>query len=206
MNRRNQAERRARRRAGCRPVRVGRGYTMVEVVVSSAVVALMLVAALQAAGAARLNLVQVSQHSRGMALAQDLMTEILQQAYADPDESPLWGREPAELLSLTRALFDDVDDYLAYMEGSLKYKNGTTMPDGKGWARRVEIAMLDPSDLSVVEGVTPDVDTGLKRITVTVECNGILVATLEAIRTAAWAAANGGASEGATSIPLTGLQ
>ena len=84
---------------------------MVEAIVSILVVGVMLVAALNTVGAARLGEHKIAQRNRGLALAQDLMSEILQQAYADPEQPDSGIQTDSDENSSPRTDYDDVDGW-----------------------------------------------------------------------------------------------
>ena len=69
----------------CRRPRVARAFTLIEAIGSVLIVAVMFVAVMSTVGAARMSQYKMSGRSRGTALAQDLMAEILQAPYEDPD-------------------------------------------------------------------------------------------------------------------------
>jgi hypothetical protein len=145
------------------------------------IIGLMFVAAMTAVGASRTSQLKTADRIRGQQLALDLMNEILEQAYWEPDASPLFGREGSES-STSRALWDDVDDYSGWTESPPQNKNGTPIAGFDGWTRSVTVTWTDPGDLT--QGCAWPTD--LKRITVTVSHSGIPVATLVAVRGAAW--------------------
>src|SRR5829696_2414889 len=88
-----------------------RGMTMAEVVIATAIVGVMTVAALESTGMVyrtrRINANRLT----GPGLAQELLAEVLAMPYEDP-ENPggAIGLDAGESSS-TRATFDDVDDY-----------------------------------------------------------------------------------------------
>ena len=137
---------------------------MAEIMVSTAIVGLMVVAALNAAGMSvktqRLNVDKLT----GPGLAQDLMTEILSMPYADP-QSPAAaiGVDTGES-SASRSTFDDVDDYHSLSSSDFKARDGTVRSGYTGWSQAVTVAYADVAT-GVASGST---DTGLKRVTVTV--------------------------------------
>ncbi|MCK4343309.1 MAG: hypothetical protein KAY37_16465 [Phycisphaerae bacterium] len=160
-------------------------YTLIEVVISTVVVSVMLVAALHAVGAARLGLRQIGNHSRGVLLAQDLMTEILQQHYADPVYGlGSFGVDGDEATTGDRSLYDDVDDYDGWQVAPPQYKDGTEITWATEYERLVEVAWVLPSNPQQTSGS----ETGVKRITVTVSHDGAEVAELTALRTTGWPA------------------
>ncbi len=85
-------------------------FTIVEAVISTVIVAVMFVAALNTVGASRLTQHRAALTSRGRLFAEMLLSEITQQNYKDSGASPAFGPETGELTT-TRADFDDVDDY-----------------------------------------------------------------------------------------------
>jgi len=145
------------------------------------IIGLMFVAAMTAVGASRTSQLKTADRIRGQQLALDLMNEILEQSFWEPDDPPLFGREGSES-STSRALWDDVDDYSGWTESPPQNKNGTPIAGFDGWTRSVTVTWTDPSDLT--QGCAWPTD--LKRITVTVYHRDIPVATLVAVRGAAW--------------------
>ena len=156
---------------------------MIEAIVSILVVGVMLVAALNTVGAARLGEQKIAQRNRGLALAQDLMSEILQQAYADPEAGEdSFAVDAGEVGDGSRNLWEDVDDYHGWSASPPQQKDGTVMTGLEGWERSVQVVWADPSNLFQTVGT----NQGAKRITVTVTHDGLPVASLFAFRTSAW--------------------
>lgn len=155
-----------------------RAFTMAESVVSLVVVAGMMVAALNMVGsAARARQIQTAE-GQGLALANHLMTEILQTQYEDQDDSAsTFGPEPDEVDG-TRANFDDVDDYNGWVASPPRTKGGTPFTEYNGWVRKVSVHYAN--------AMQPDADsysdTGLKRITVEVTSDKNVKTTLVALR------------------------
>jgi len=156
-------------------------FTLTEVVVASVIVGVMLVAALDTLGAARRSERITSERARGQLLAQELMSEILAQAYEDPTAAlpGVLGPEAGEGGSGNRAGFDDVDDYYDWADSPPKYKDGTPLPDAAGWSRVVDVHFVFPYAVDNIALV----DLGVKRITVTVKYNGVAKASLVALKT-----------------------
>ena len=165
-----------------------RAFTLAEAVVSTVIVAVMLLAAMNTLGAARIGESKIAQRYRGLHLARDLMAEILRQNYADPDDGVAsFGLELKKVGDGSRALWDDVDDYDGWSASPPQLKDGTEMTDLDGWERSVEVEWMSPWNLSLGVGS----NQGVKRITVTVEHNGFPVASLVAFRTGArWSVAS----------------
>lgn len=162
-------------------LRRARAFTLVEATLSTIVVGVMLVAALNTVGAARLGEYKIAQRSRGLHLAQNLMAEILQRAYEDPNVPVVFGTESGEQTS-TRTDFDDVDDYHGWSMSPPQQKDGTTIPDLEDWERSVQVVWVASDSLSQTVGS----EQGAKRVTVTIEHNGLPVASMSAFRTRAW--------------------
>jgi prepilin-type N-terminal cleavage/methylation domain-containing protein len=156
-----------------------RGFTLVESVVATLIVAGMCVTAMTTvATSARLQGKAADRATAGM-LAQALLAEIVSQSYADPNASvPVFGLEPGESASV-RAAWNDVDDDNGWTESPLQNKDGTVIPNTGGWRRSVEVSWVNPTNPLAVAAV----ETGCKRITVSVRHNGFLVATRVALRT-----------------------
>ncbi len=153
-------------------------FTIVETVISTVIVAVMFVAALNTVGASRLTQYRASLVSRGRLLAESLMSEILQQDYQEPDEVPAFGRESGELAT-TRAAYDDVDDYHGWSASPPVGKDGTPLTNTTGWVRTAQVQWVDPANPTQ----TVATESGVKRIMVTVAYNDVPQATLVALRT-----------------------
>jgi MSHA pilin protein MshD len=161
-------------------LRARRGLSLVETVVSCALVGVLLVAAMRSVGASVFSQYRTAERGTGRLLADGLMAEILAKNYKDPGSTPQLGRESGES-STSKANYNDVDDYRDWSESPPQFADGTAMPDLADWRRTVAVDWVDPLDLSE----TKLWDTGAKRITVTVQHNGVVVATRIAIRTEA---------------------
>ncbi len=155
------------------------GFTLVETVVSMLIVGTMLVAALNTVGASRLSQYKTSRGNCGQLLAESLMAEILRQDYLDLDGAPVFGLESGEAGAI-RADFDDVDDYHGFSSSPPTSKDGTAISALAGWQRSVIVEWVDPMDVTRVQGS----ETNAKRITVTVSCDDMQLASLAAIKTA----------------------
>jgi len=160
--------------------RARRAFTLLEVVVATMIVGVMIVAALNALGAVTRSSVSFGNRAVALGLAIDLMAEIQQAAYSDPDEDPVFGREPSESAS-PRNQFDDVDDYQSWSRQPPQARDGTPLADRDDWLRRVtveRVAANNPNQVSA--GST---DTGAKRVHVFVEYRGEVLVELVAVRT-----------------------
>jgi type II secretory pathway pseudopilin PulG len=152
--------------------------SLIEVVASTMIVGMMAVAALNSLGAATRSSQSIGNRAVAMGLADELMAEILQAPYEDPVQTPVFGRETGESAS-PRSAFDDVDDYDGWNQSPPQYRDGTTIPDRADWRQRVEIRRIAPSDPTLISGT----DQGAKRIYVSIEYNGQILAEQYAVRT-----------------------
>jgi MSHA pilin protein MshD len=156
--------------------------TLVEAVVSIAIIGVMLVAALNTVGASQTTQKKMGDRNRAMLLAQDLMSEIFQQSYIEPDDPDgLIGMEGGED-SGKRDRFDDVDDYDGWSASPPEEKDGTVLVDFDGWRRSAAVDWVNPVDATEELGT----NTGVKRITVSVTLDDVPLATLVALRTNAF--------------------
>jgi len=159
------------------------GFTLVESLISVVVVGVMLVAALSTVAVASRAEYQSSERRKGLALAQMLMAEILQQAYGDPAYPPgSWGLGEDEKTG-DRSRFDDVDDYDRWEAEPPQNKDGSVIGWARDYAQAVSVAWADPNAPAVLRGS----ETGLKRIQVTIRHAGRTVARLTGYRSWAWA-------------------
>ncbi len=177
--------------SGKRRGTAGRALTLVEVVISTLVVSVTLIAALHAVGGARLARQASDDRARAMTAAESLMAEILLRAYDDPEGTGVFGPDPGED-SKRRGTFDDVDDYDQWSESPPTDAAGTALPGLNGWERRVQVLYVARSTLLPAAVVlaagnpkAPPVDTGLKHVRVTVLRDGRELAVLDALRSRA---------------------
>ena len=149
-----------------------------EATISTIIVAVMLVAALNTVGASKATQHRATLVSQGQLLAEALMTEILEQDYQDPDGTPVFGLETGESAT-GRTAYDDVDDYHGWTSSPPVARDGTTLANAANWKRTVTVERIDPLDPDTVAAA----ETGAKRITVTVLYGNVPQAKLVAIRT-----------------------
>lgn len=154
-------------------------FTLAEAVVSTAIVAVMFVAALNTVGTSRVAQHKNAMAGRGQLFAQALMAEILQQDYKDAGSSPVFGLESGES-NATRADFDDVDDYTGWTASPPTAKDGTALANSTDWRHTVTVEWINRLNPAQVETT----ETGAKRIRVTLSCHNVPQASLVAIRTA----------------------
>ena len=158
-----------------------RGLSLIEVVVSTFLIGFVLVGALRAFAASVRASDVVDRRAQAVLLADELMAEILRQPY-EQLTGPAAGTSLPFGGTANRLAFDEVDDYANWTATPPQSKNGTERTELTGWTRRAEVAVVNADDFTQV--VTSD--SGVKRITVRVEFNGDVLATLQSIQTRAW--------------------
>lgn len=151
--------------------------SIVEAVFSTVLVAVIVVAALGTVGASVSAQSRLTDHGQGQMLALDLMAEIMEQAFSEPDEASVFGPEATEQTG-SRAAFDDVDDYHNWQDDPPTYKNGTPIPGFDEWQRSVNVQWVSPNNLTQISLT----NTGVVRITITVTHHGKTAAVLTAVR------------------------
>lgn len=156
------------------------GLTLVEVVISSLLVGMLMVSALKCVGAVIRGRVGVSDSGKAGQLARQLLSEIIEQDYEDPNDIPVFGPETlgGETLLGPRNVYDDVDDFDLWSQSPPVDRDGVALPNMTGWTREVSIDWVDPADPSSVVLL----DQGVKRITVTIRRDGNIVAQESALR------------------------
>jgi prepilin-type N-terminal cleavage/methylation domain-containing protein len=155
-----------------------RGMTLIEVVASTMIVGMLAVATLNGLGAATRSADSVGNRAIAAGLADELMSEISQQPYSDPNGSAVFGREGGESAS-PRSAFDDVDDYDAWTASPPQYRDGTVIPDRTNWRQRVVVTRVVPATPTI----TSATDQGMKRIRVTIEFKSQVLADQTTFRT-----------------------
>lgn len=141
------------------------GFSLLEVIVSTVIVAMLIIPTLSMLGAISMSYHLQSQRAIASAIAQNLLTEIVQTDYEDAI-SPVFGPEPGEL---NRSLFDDIDDYHGWQELPPLDTQMQPILNAAGLEVDVSIAFLSPGNPSSLV----DRDMGIKRILVTVDGNGL---------------------------------
>jgi Tfp pilus assembly protein PilV len=153
-----------------------KGLTLVEVTISTLLVGLVLVGALDSLGAVVRGRLSTADSARGLQLAQQLMSEIMSTEYKDP-VSATFGLEADEFTG-NRSQFDDVDDFMLWSASPPQDRDGNALPNTANWSRSVVVEYVDSRNPSTVKFF----DCGVKRITVTVERNGDTIAQLVGLR------------------------
>lgn len=153
------------------------GVSLLEVVLATLLVGIVLVSSLSAVNGILKSRIVLSEDGTAEQLAQQLLAEIVEQPYEDPDGSFLFGVELLEG-SFTRANFDDVDDYHLWNASPPEDRAGTALTNMQGWRRQVTVEWVDPRN----PDTTILTNQGIKRITVTVSYGSNVKSKLMALR------------------------
>lgn len=160
-----------------------RAFTMVEATIGTVLVGVLMVAGLNTLSGARMAQQITADRARGQILAEQLMCEILQQAYEDTAAGPgSFGPNAGALALGNRTLFRDVDDYAGFSETPPRNREGTALEGFNGWTRQVSVVWVSATN----PGATSGTESGVKRITISVYRGGRQVASLSALRTRGW--------------------
>tara|TARA_R110002111_G_scaffold103594_2_gene160505 strand:- start:1964 stop:2509 length:546 start_codon:yes stop_codon:yes gene_type:complete len=153
---------------------IRRGISMAETIISTILVGFVLVSTLQIVGPMVRSTSVHADRLVAASLAHELAEEIGTKWYTEPDLDSLDARgvDDGERAA-QRTDFDDVDDYHTWTASPPKISSGQSNIFLGGWARSVDVIFVELSDVKT-ESKT---DTGLKRVTVTVSKNGVVLAT-----------------------------
>jgi hypothetical protein len=153
--------------------------TFVEAVLSVAITSVLILMSLSSMGSIAKGRMVATVNYQGTMLAEQLMTEICQNAYIDPNNGTALAPAANERSTpASRNLFVGVGNYNGWTESPPQYKNGTTIPNFTGWTRSVAVAYINPSTMAV-----SGTDLGVMRITVSVTDPRGSVTTLVGLRT-----------------------
>lgn len=157
-----------------------RGVTLVEVLLATVVVGVMMAGAIATVSASQRAAKSGSDTLFAQQLAQDLLEEIMRQAYSDStDTAAVNGPTASESATGNRSLFNDVNDYKSWSETPPVQKDGSAIAGSGGLTRSVVVDFLMPGSLGSVS-VT---DQGIARIAVKVKRGGATLATAVGVRT-----------------------
>ena len=140
----------------CRRLANPRAFTIVEAIVSSVVMAVMLVTSVRAITSISKSRGSLLVERQATLLCKDLMTEIMQCYYTLPTGS---------VDGISRASWITISDYNGFSELPPSTISGTPITGYDGWTRTVLVELVNPAAPNGSAVVT---DMGLKRITVTV--------------------------------------
>jgi len=156
-----------------------RGFTLVEASLAMLLLSVLLVAGMRASTAAVVAQRTAMLRAQASLLADGMVDEIMSKRYADPDQTPVFGRESGE--GTARSTWDDVDDYHGLNETVIGAPDGTPVPGASGLSRRVSVDFVQPT----APGITAAGETGVKRVSVTVRHGTATYAVRTVYRTAA---------------------
>jgi len=131
-----------------------RAFTLVEAALSCVIIGMALVPAMAMLGATASDARSQSDLTTGVALARQLLSEVVQCQYEDPD-----GSDTGE----SRSTWEDLDDYNGFSESTVSSKSGAALSGYTGWRRTVAVDLVNLTSPNTVAAT----DVGLKRITVT---------------------------------------
>ncbi len=160
-----------------KPTRAKRnGIALWETVMSTFLVGMVLVTATATSGASLRMQTKAAERAKAGYLAYALIGEMLELSYMQPGQtsSPI-GLDTGES-STSRANYNDVDDYNGWTDSPPQNKDGTVLPDLTGWSRQVVVEWVSPSTLTQASPGSSS-ETGMKRLTVTVQHNGTTILT-----------------------------
>jgi Tfp pilus assembly protein PilV len=160
-----------------------RGLTLMEVAISSLLVATVLLTSLTTTANWRRFHFETFERETVNRLANELVSEIISTSFIDPALTTpgTFARESGEGTG-NRTTWDDVDDYHGSLETTLADKAGTTIPFTTGYTRSVAISAATP--ISAVPGyeTSPDVNQSLRLISVTVTGPGGISTTVRCLK------------------------
>ena len=139
------------------------GLSQVEVIVSSIIVGVLMVACFSTIAASRRSQMSESNEVRGMAIAEALMAEITQLPMREPSCDCGYGAESGETGS-NRSNFDDVDDYQNLIDSPPKSRSGIACAGYTDLSRRVSIDLVTTTNWNATSATY----VGVYRITVRV--------------------------------------
>ena len=157
------------------------GLTLVEVVISTILVSFLMVTALRTTANVFQTWTVAADQSEGHFLAQQLMSEVMQQNYQDPEEpSDDLGVNSGESTG-DRSTFDDVDDYKDYTASPPKDRTNTAISGYDGWTESVVIKKVSNGN-PTNERNDSFSEQRLKKISVTVTSPAGKTTTVVALR------------------------
>lgn len=158
-------------------VRRRRGFNLLEVTISTLLVGFLLIGSMNTTGSLIRKHGIRAQNDVKLALAQDLLSEIQQAAFEDPEGGTGFGIDWGER-SDRRSDFDDVDDYHNWNEAVIQDRDGQALAGYTGYSRSVVVEPVRLDDPSIVSSSSID----LKRVTVSVTGPDQTTQTMVALR------------------------
>ncbi len=174
-----------------------RGFAMVEVVMATAIVGGLAVAALSLAASSAGHKARAANQARGRVLCRSLAEEISNLPVAD------WSTDGIDLFIKTggytidgadakaanvvsaagqRSLFSVIDNYHGYTESPPKDQDDNVLPGYTGWTRTVTVEVVGFSNPNAVSAS----EMGLRKITVEASYAGKPIASTTFLRSSEW--------------------
>ncbi len=164
-----------------------RGITMMETAIGSLLVGGVLASTLNLVGPTVQSTQRAGDRLTAAVLATDMLDEICALPFVDPQhDNGNIGPNPGEAGG-TRDLFDDVDDYHGWTSAPQTRAGDALEGVSGGWEVRVSVHHVVASN----PGANSLTQTGVKRITVRVSRNGVVLAERQALRTRSFDASRG---------------
>lgn len=139
------------------------GLSYVEVVVSITILAILTVAAMQLFGNLARSKSAVLGQNGGSYLAIEMIKEIMEKSYQDPNNADEFGIGLYEATD-DRLLLDDIDDYHNWTQSPPQERNGDTINQYGHLTRSVQVRYVQADDFTQ----TAPADEGFKEITITI--------------------------------------
>jgi len=160
-----------------------RGMTLIETVVSVAVVSVLLAGALNTTGQAAVARRLTSERRLAEKLCSELMAEALARPYLDPDTG-INGNGPAgdEASTTTRVAFDDVDDFHGWKASPPLTRDGKVIAGTTGLTREISVTKSNKSTGTDLFSYAGEV----KLVVVTVSRGDRQLARVSAVRVPVW--------------------
>ncbi|MGQ0628079.1 MAG: type IV pilus modification PilV family protein [Phycisphaerales bacterium] len=162
-----------------------RAFTLVEVALSTVIVAGLLVAALTVAGRIAVSRRAAQDAARAHALAHQLMDEILTFPYSSSADGTLSaGPSAAEVLA-GRAGYSEIGDFAGLIDSPIVDRADNRIEGAGGLRRTVAVSFAEPATPSVKSNT----ETGCVRITVSIARSTaptIPIASITSFRTRGW--------------------
>ncbi len=159
-----------------------RAITLSETVIATMLISFVLVSTLQIVGPMVRSTSVHTDRLLASNLANEMLGEISTKLFVDPDSVNVdsLGVESNEL-AVQRRYFDDIDDFDGIENTPPQLSNGASYTNLQGWTRSVivqHVEVANPSSSSLTE-------TGLKRVRVVVQKDGVTLASVNALHSEA---------------------
>lgn len=158
-------------------LRSRRAFNLLEVTLSTLLVGILLVGSMNTTGSLIRKHGIRAQDDVKLALAHDLLSEIQQAAFEDPEGGTGFGVDWGEVSS-QRSTFDDIDDYDNWSENPIQDRSGEPLAGYSAYRRSAVVETVRLDNPTVVSASSTD----LKRVTVSVTGPDGVTQTMVALR------------------------